>query len=85
MFGSTWENGSKIAVFNAITNGPESSWTVEMRACIENGKRFNVVYDPFAERLMWFDNDRVGLFEARRAFNSLVELAMFDAEERKYA
>ena len=82
MFGKDWENGVSIAKFKCTTNGPEGMWDTEMRIVkLEAGKRYFVVYDPFANRLMWFDGDRLGNIEARVAFRNIVELAMCDADE----
>lgn len=83
MFGEEWDNGEKIAHFNTNTSGPEAHWEVEMRRChtvSDPGREYLVVLDPFAVRLMWFNNDRFGRFEAVQAFNHLTSLAMFDAD-----
>lgn len=79
MLSKEWTTGVMVAKFNVNTAGPEGCWDVEMRACTStsDGKRYNVVYDPFADRLMWFDS----LLDARQAFTSLVQLAMFDADD----
>ena len=83
MFGKYWDEGERLAFFEAQTNGPEGRWEVELKRVVENGRPSFVVYDPFAQRLMWFNADRVGIFEARRAYANLVELALCDAGSRK--
>lgn len=80
MFGEVWDNGDDIAKFECTTNGPEGSWDVVMRRCVDSTKSYRVVYDPFGNRLMWFDDDRVGCVESSRAFKDLVGIAMCDAD-----
>lgn len=83
-FGSDWDEGTRISYFECETQGPEERWCVEMKS-VRTGegdeeKFYTVVYDPFANRLMWFDDDRKETnFEARMAFKNLVELALCDA------
>ena len=82
MFGKDWDEGERLAFFEAQTNGPEGRWEVELKRVVEHERPSFVVYDPFAQRLMWFNADRVGIFEARRAYANLVELALCDAASR---
>ena len=82
MFGNDWKNGERLAYFETRTNGPGGRWGVELKRVVEHGIPSFVVYDPFAQRLMWFNADRVGIFEARRAYANLVELALCDAASR---
>ena len=87
MFGKEWDEGCVIARFRCETNGPEGWWEVEMKS-VKKGEceYYTVVYDPFANRLMWFDDDKnVSSFEAKMAFLNLVQLAMCDADVVRYA
>ena len=78
-FGREWDEGTRIAYFGCETLGPEGRWTIEMRTVKSGGDFYTVVYDPFADRLMWFDADRKETdFEARMVFRSLVEIALCD-------
>lgn len=79
-FGNEWEKGTRVAYFKCTTNGPEANWETEMRHVGHNLREYWVVLDPFSERLMWFDDDRVGTVEARRAFCNIVGLALCDAD-----
>ena len=81
IFGKEWDDGEKVAVFKCTTSGPEGAWEVEMRHVVSDGREYWVVHDPFSGRLMWFDHDRPGNMEARRAFKNLVELALCDADK----
>ena len=80
IFGKDWECGMRAAYFKCTTNGPESSWETEIRLVSSDSRKYWVVLDPFANRLMWFDKDRIGEVEARRAFCNIVGLALCDAD-----
>jgi hypothetical protein len=77
-YSSEWREGRRAAECHVNTAGPERAWDVEMRVCrnVADGKEYDVVYDPFADRLMWFDN----MYAAAQAFSHLVALASFDAD-----
>ena len=82
MFGKEWDEGCVIARFRCETSGPEGWWEVEMKSVKDGeGKCCTVVHDPFANRLMWFDDDKKQpSFEAKMAFLILVQLALCDAD-----
>ncbi len=73
-----WNNGQVLAHFEVRTEGPERYWALEMRSCEQDGVAYIVVFDPFGERLMWFDADKPGMAEAQMAFTHLVGVAMCD-------
>ena len=83
-FGKDWDDGTRVAYFKCTTNGPESNWETEMRLVGHDLRSYWVVLDPFANRLMWFDNDRSGGVEARRAFCNIVGLAICDADKVRW-
>lgn len=72
ILGEKWDKADNIAEFRCKTSGPEHEWDVMMRKV----DGMWVVYEPFANRLMWFTEEN----EACTAFASMVRLALCDAD-----